>query len=80
VEEHVAQDLGLAAVPLRGRGGDDDRLGVDHLAHSNSSGGVMGKMIDAQSIVVASTATQWYGGEAKIPRPGRRISAPARAR
>lgn len=28
----------------------------------------MGKMIDAQSIVVASTATQWYGGEAKILR------------
>ena len=27
------------------------------------SGGVMGKMIDAQSIVVASTATRWYGHE-----------------
>ncbi|WP_091975184.1 L-lactate permease [Methylobacterium gossipiicola] len=38
------------------------------MAASNSSGGVMGKMIDAQSIVVASTATQWYGGEAKILR------------
>ena len=38
------------------------------MAAANSSGGVMGKMIDAQSIVVASTATQWYGGEAKILR------------
>jgi lactate permease len=35
---------------------------------SNSSGGVMGKMIDAQSIVVASTATQWYGHEGDILR------------
>lgn len=26
----------------------------------------MGKMIDAQSIVVASTATRWYGHEGKI--------------
>src|SRR5215470_5620528 len=31
------------------------------MASANSSGGVMGKMIDAQSIVVASTATQWFG-------------------
>ncbi|MBJ6131911.1 L-lactate permease [Ochrobactrum sp. Q0168] len=38
------------------------------MAASNSSGGVMGKMIDAQSIVVASTATQWYGHESKILR------------
>lgn len=38
------------------------------MAASNSSGGVMGKMIDAQSIVVASTATQWYGQESKILR------------
>jgi len=28
----------------------------------------MGKMIDAQSIVVASTATNWYGHEGKILR------------
>ncbi len=28
----------------------------------------MGKMIDAQSIVVASTATQWYGHEGEILR------------
>jgi lactate permease len=38
------------------------------MAASNSSGGVMGKMIDAQSIVVASTATQWYGHEGDILR------------
>jgi lactate permease len=35
---------------------------------ANSSGGVMGKMVDAQSIVVASTATGYYGGEGKILR------------
>ena len=47
-----------------------EQLGLSPIlmAASNSSGGVMGKMIDAQSIVVASTATQWYGGEAKILR------------
>jgi len=28
----------------------------------------MGKMIDAQSIVVASTATEWYGHEGDILR------------
>jgi lactate permease len=28
----------------------------------------MGKMIDAQSIVVASTATEWYGREGDILR------------
>ena len=35
---------------------------------ANSTGGVMGKMIDAQSIVVASTATNWYGHEGTILR------------
>jgi lactate permease len=35
---------------------------------ANSSGGVMGKMVDAQSIVVASTATNWYGHEGDILR------------
>ncbi len=35
---------------------------------ANSSGGVMGKMIDAQSIVVASTATNWFGHEGEILR------------
>ena len=38
------------------------------MASANSAGGVMGKMIDAQSIVVASTATQWYGHEGDILR------------
>jgi lactate permease len=38
------------------------------MAAANSSGGVMGKMIDAQSIVVASTATLWYGHEGDILR------------
>lgn len=35
---------------------------------ANSSGGVMGKMVDAQSIVVASTATNCYGQEGEILR------------
>jgi len=38
------------------------------MAGANSAGGVMGKMIDAQSIVVASTATQWFGQEGRILR------------
>ena len=38
------------------------------MAAANSSGGVMGKMIDAQSIVVASTATGYFGQEGKILR------------
>jgi lactate permease len=38
------------------------------MAAANSSGGVMGKMIDAQSIVVAATATNWYGHEGEILR------------
>jgi lactate permease len=46
------------------------QLGLDPtlMAAANSSGGVMGKMIDAQSIVVASTATRWYGKEGEILR------------
>jgi lactate permease len=46
------------------------QLGLDPIlmAAANSSGGVMGKMIDAQSIVVATTATRWYGHEAEILR------------
>jgi lactate permease len=35
---------------------------------ANSTGGVMGKMIDAQSIVVASTATSMFGHESQILR------------
>lgn len=38
------------------------------MCSANSAGGVMGKMIDAQSIVVASTATQQYGQEGTILR------------
>jgi lactate permease len=49
----TAEQLGLSAVLM---------------ASANSSGGVMGKMIDAQSIVVASTATRWYGHEGEILR------------
>jgi lactate permease len=38
------------------------------LASSNSTGGVMGKMIDAQSIVVSAAATQQHGQEGAILR------------
>ena len=38
------------------------------MASANSAGGVMGKMVAAQSIVVASTATQQYGIESSILR------------
>jgi lactate permease len=38
------------------------------MAAANSSGGVMGKMIDAQSIVVASVATNYIGKEGVILR------------
>lgn len=46
------------------------QLGLSPLLMSaaNSAGGVMGKMIDAQSIVVASTATGWKDGEGPILR------------
>ena len=47
-----------------------EQLGLSPIlmAAANSSGGVMGKMVDAQSIVVASTATRWYGHEGDILR------------
>src|SRR3989442_7581424 len=47
-----------------------NRIGLSPvlMAAANSSGGVMGKMVDAQSIVVASTATNWYGHEGSILR------------
>jgi lactate permease len=47
-----------------------EQLGLSSILMSaaNSSGGVMGKMIDAQSIVVASTATNWFGHEGTILR------------
>ena len=46
------------------------QLGLDPvlMAAANSSGGVMGKMIDAQSIVVAATATRWFNHEGDILR------------
>src|SRR5436190_12077778 len=53
LQKITSEQLGLSSV-LRGA--------------ANSSGGVMGKMIDAQSIVVASTATNWYGHEGSILR------------
>jgi lactate permease len=43
-------------------------LPVNLMGAANSSGGVMGKMIDAQSIVVASTATGWVNKEGEILR------------
>ncbi|MCQ8894884.1 L-lactate permease [Limnobacter humi] len=43
-------------------------LSANLMGAANSSGGVMGKMIDAQSIVVASTATGWYNHEGDILR------------
>lgn len=47
-----------------------EQLGLSPIlmAAANSSGGVMGKMIDAQSIVVAATATNWHGHESSILR------------
>jgi lactate permease len=47
-----------------------EQLGISAIlmGAANSSGGVMGKMVDAQSIVVASTATNWYGHEGAILR------------
>ncbi len=38
------------------------------MAAANSAGGVMGKMVDAQSIVVATAATNQVGSEGKILR------------
>ncbi|KQP22859.1 L-lactate permease [Pseudorhodoferax sp. Leaf267] len=43
-------------------------LSPNLMGAANSSGGVMGKMIDAQSIVVASTATRWFNKEGEILR------------
>jgi lactate permease len=47
-----------------------ERLGLDPIliCAANSTGGVMGKMIDAQSIVVASAATGQHGNEGQILR------------
>ncbi|MEY4750786.1 MAG: hypothetical protein RIQ60_3000 [Pseudomonadota bacterium] len=43
-------------------------LSPNLMGAANSSGGVMGKMIDAQSIVVASSATRWFNHEGDILR------------
>ena len=43
-------------------------LSPNLMGAANSSGGVMGKMIDAQSIVVAATATRWFNKEGVILR------------
>jgi lactate permease len=53
LQKVTAQQLGLSAILM---------------AAANSCGGVMGKMIDAQSIVVAATATRQVGKEAAIFR------------
>jgi lactate permease len=53
LQKITAEQLGLSAILM---------------SAANSSGGVMGKMIDAQSIVVASTATNWFGHEGSILR------------
>jgi lactate permease len=47
-----------------------ERLGLNPIliCAANSTGGVMGKMIDAQSIVVASAATGQHDGESQILR------------
>ena len=47
-----------------------ERLGLNPIlmCTANSTGGVMGKMIDAQSIVVASAATGQHGEEGRILR------------
>jgi lactate permease len=47
-----------------------EQLGLNPvlIVASNSTGGVMGKMIDAQSIVVAAVATEQVGGEGQILR------------
>jgi lactate permease len=47
-----------------------EQLGLNPvlMGAANSSGGVMGKMIDAQSIVVAATATNFHGQEGIILR------------
>jgi lactate permease len=46
------------------------QTGFDPLLMSaaNASGGMMGKMVAGQSLVVASTATNWYGHEGAILR------------
>jgi lactate permease len=53
LQKVTAEQLGLSAILM---------------AAANSTGGVMGKMIDTQSIVVAAAATNSYGQEGRILR------------
>jgi lactate permease len=53
LQKFTAQQLGISPVLM---------------AAANSGGGVMGKMIAPQSVVVASTATNAYGSEGNIMR------------
>ena len=55
--------------------GSQQRITAEHLglnpnlmASANAAGGSMAKMVSAQSIVVASTATNWHGHESDILR------------
>ncbi len=62
----------ITATQLSIDGGPLHHLGTEQakilLATANSTGGVMGKMIDAQSIVVAAAATGQHGQEGPILR------------
>ncbi len=53
LQKITAQQVGVSAVLM---------------CAANTCGGVMGKMISSQSIVVASTAMNWYGHESRILR------------
>jgi lactate permease len=53
LQKITAQQVGISAVLM---------------CAANTCGGVMGKMVSSQSIVVASTATNWYGHEGRILR------------
>jgi lactate permease len=61
----TAEQLSVAGGPLQHLGPGSAKI---LLATANSTGGVMGKMIDAQSIVVAAAATQQHGQEGPILR------------
>ncbi|MBM4070716.1 MAG: L-lactate permease [Planctomycetes bacterium] len=61
----TADQLSAAGGPLQHLGADSAKV---LLATANSTGGVMGKMIDAQSIVVAAAAIQQPGQEGPILR------------
>src|SRR5450755_3968907 len=62
----------LQTITARQLAGNPLPLGADQamilMATANSTGGVMGKMIDAQSIVVATAATDQVGQEGAILR------------